>query len=312
VPDGSAELLLYQTLLGAWPLRDDALPAFAGRLHEYLVKASREAKEHTSWLHPDAVYEEALTKFADLLLAGEAAGAFPADFREFQRCVAFFGAVNALAQVLLKVAAPGVPDFSQGTELWDFSLVDPDNRRSVDFSAHARLLAALDERAAVERWALLRELLANWEDGRVKLYLTSQALRFRRARADLFVEGDYVPLGATGARREHVVAFARRRRAAWAVVVVPRLSARLAIAASRERTSPADVLPPRAWPIGLATWGETAVRLPASAPVRWRDALSGAEAIVVNPSSNPAVAPALSVGAVLREFPVALLVGEPE
>ena len=318
--DGSVELLLYQTLVGAWPLDGGELPSFAERVHDYLVKASREAKQHTSWLHPDEGYERALTGFALALITADTRSAFQADFREFQRRIAFFGAVNGLVQVLLKIAIPGVPDFYQGTELWDFSLVDPDNRRPADFAAHARLLSALDKQAAADRRGLLRELLTRWDDGRIKLLLTAEALRFRRAHAELFAEGAYLPLSATGARREHVCAFARRSGTAWAVVVVPRLSARLAAGAAREAAgvdgadseSAPDALPPLEWPVGTRAWSDTALTLPPDAPPRWRDVISGAESVAASRQSDLPRASALSVGAVLRDFPVALLRGEPD
>jgi (1->4)-alpha-D-glucan 1-alpha-D-glucosylmutase len=319
VPGGGAELLLYQTLLGAWPLRDDEEPSFVERLRGYLVKAAREAKEHTSWLQPDPAYENAFTEFAAAILKPGVSSQFRADFLAFQSVVAYYGAINALTQVLLKITAPGVPDFYQGTELWDFSLVDPDNRRPVDFAARAQLLAALREDASRDRRGLVRDLLANWEDGRVKLYLTAEALHCRRGHAELFAAGDYVPLAVTGARREHVCAFARRQDATWALVVTPRLTARLASAvrsAAQEwslddSAAHADDLPPLRLPLGRDVWGDTVVELPADAPVRWRDVLAGAEVVVAARSSPVSGDAALPVGLVLREFPMALLLGEP-
>jgi (1->4)-alpha-D-glucan 1-alpha-D-glucosylmutase len=281
------------------------------------VKASREAKERTSWLHPDTAYEEALTSFAESILASEAGRPFLADFLAFQRIVAYYGALNGLAQVLLKITAPGVPDFYQGTELWDFSLVDPDNRRPVDFDTRARLLGALPVEATGDRRGLLRELLANWEDGRIKLYLTARGLRCRRRHADLFTAGDYLPLTVTGARREHVCAFARRHGATWGLIVVPRLTARLTLTGGGEPIEPpgteptpaADDLPPLRLPLGLRVWGDTALTLPTDAPLRWRDVLSGAF-VAATPASVP-TALELPVGALLSDFPVALMLGAP-
>jgi len=317
VPEGAAELLLYQTLLGAWPLEEAEVPAFKERLRGYLVKAAREAKEHTSWLHPDEAYEAALLDFAEAILATAAGRPFLPDFLAFEAVVAHFGAVNALAQVLLKVTAPGVPDFYQGTELWDFSLVDPDNRRPVDFEARARVLAALQSAGAGDRRGLVRELLATWQDGRAKLYLTTRALHCRRRLADLFAAGAYLPLAASGEGREHVCGFARLRGAAWALVVVPRLTARLALvtangeqggAAGHEAASGADALPPLRFPLGEPLWRDTALTLPAHAPARWRDALSGAEIVAAGGAAGSSRR--LSVGAVLAEFPVALLLSQ--
>ncbi|HEY7066177.1 MAG TPA: malto-oligosyltrehalose synthase [Chloroflexota bacterium] len=317
VPDGSAELLLYQTLLGAWPLDDAERQDFRERLRAYLVKASREAKERTSWLHPDKEYEAALTEFADAILAPARPSPFLSDFGEMQQLVVFYGALNSLTQTLLKLTAPGVPDFYQGTELWDFSLVDPDNRRPVDFERRAALLAALEAAAHGDQSALLGDLLANWTDGRLKLYLTSQALHARRAHADLFAAGDYQPLHVTGAHREHVCAFARRQREAWAIVVAPRLGARLASVLGSEvaggqapGAGAADALPPLHWPLGEAAWGDTALVLPAGAPRRWHEVLSGGEIHVEAGGPGAKAAPALPLAVALRTFPLALLVGE--
>src|SRR5579883_1637717 len=318
VPDGSAELLLYQTLLGAWPLHEAEVPSFKERLRAYLVKASREAKTHTSWLHPDGAYEDALTGFAGAILAPADGSPFLADFLAFQRVVAFYGALNGLSQVLLKIAAPGVPDFYQGTELWDFSLVDPDNRRPVDFAARGRLLAALDEQESADRTGLLRGLLAHWEDGRIKLYLTARALDCRRRHAALFADGDYLPLAAAGARGDHVCAFGRRRGASWALAVAPRLPARLAATIGGGQGGPAtdqggaaDTLPPLRLPLGDTVWGDTRLLLPAGAPRRWRNALSGANVDAAAEPPDGAADLALPLGGLLRDCPVALLVGEP-
>ena len=142
--------------------------------------------------------------------------------------LAYHGALNSLSQLLLKIASPGVPDFYQGTELWDFSLVDPDNRRPVEFRKRVRLLKDIKKRESKNPGALISELLAGWEDGLIKLYVTYKALDFRRKHRDLFLEGDYVPLSCSGARENNVVAFLRKKDDRWALVAVPRLTAKLA------------------------------------------------------------------------------------
>jgi (1->4)-alpha-D-glucan 1-alpha-D-glucosylmutase len=289
VPEGSEEILLYQTLVGAWPLEEAALPAFRERLRAYAVKAAREAAVHTSWLEPDAEHERALVAFVDALLTARPGTRFRGDFVRFTRRIARYGAWGALGQVLLKIAAPGIPDFYQGAELWDFRLVDPDNRGPVDFAARVRLLEALRRRAAAGLLPLARDLLRHWEDGRIKLYLTWRALAFRRQQRDLFAGGAYLPLTATGARRENVFAFARRHGRAWAAVAVPRLLTGLA--------------PPGRAPVGRGVWGAAALALPGGAPERWANVLTG-ETLEATMSRG---ARRLPLDRIFRSFPVALL-----
>ncbi|OPZ74718.1 MAG: Maltooligosyl trehalose synthase [Firmicutes bacterium ADurb.Bin456] len=227
VPDPAGEMLIYQTLVGAWPLQEEDFPSFRDRLETYSVKAAREAKLHTSWLNPREAYERALREFISAILESSPGNPFLLDFLEFQRTCAYFGALNALSQVLLKIASPGVPDFYQGTELWSFSLVDPDNRRPVDFRKRVSLLDSLQKEEAGGRADLARKLLANWKDGRVKLYLTYKALHLRRSLGRLFENGVYVPVGVAGARYGHVCAFIRRLENNWVLAAAPRLVARL-------------------------------------------------------------------------------------
>jgi (1->4)-alpha-D-glucan 1-alpha-D-glucosylmutase len=287
-PDGNEELYLYQTLLGAWPLRDEEQPAFAARIEQHLRKALREAKTHSSWLQPDEEYEAAVIGFAAALLRAAPANDFRTDFRELADRIAVFGAWCSLAQVVLKVASPGVPDFYQGTELWDFSLVDPDNRRPVDFTRRRRLLAELQCRHdAEEGCTLLDDLLAHWRDGRVKLYVTWRALQARSADPDLFLAGDYRPLLAEGDRARHLVAFARQHEGRWLLAVVPRWVTSL-VGANQP-------------PIGEAVWADTWLPLPDGAPARWRDTFNGRELVAADGR--------LPAGAALASFPVALLLG---
>jgi (1->4)-alpha-D-glucan 1-alpha-D-glucosylmutase len=286
VPDSNEEIFLYQTLVGAWPLRDPGEARFAERLEEYLVKAAREAKVHTDWLVPDEDWEAALVAFVRALLDEEGANPFLDDLLGFQSLVAFYGAWGSLAQVVLQLAAPGVPDTYQGTELWSFSLVDPDNRRPVDWELRRRLLDELARREeAGEREALLAELVDGWRDGRVKLWVTWKALAARRADPDLFLLGDYRPLAAEGALARHLVAFARRRGDCWLVAAVPRW---LTAVTPAERPPLGDV------------WGDLRLPLPEGAPAAWRDVLSGEEAT--------AEGGALAASDLFARLPVALLV----
>ncbi|HSB72068.1 MAG TPA: malto-oligosyltrehalose synthase, partial [Candidatus Methylomirabilis sp.] len=213
-PDRNDEYLLYQTLVGAWPLAPmgpEEATAFTARIQHYILKAAKEAKLNTSWINPSEAYDEGLRTFVARILDPSPANRFLADFAAFHPFVARLGMVNSLAETLIKITAPGVPDFYQGSEVWDFSLVDPDNRRPVDFAARASLLEDLRRRIATgDLVHLARELVEQWTDGRVKLYTLHRALTYRRTAADLFQRGDYVPLPTGGQAAEHLCAFARR------------------------------------------------------------------------------------------------------
>ncbi len=228
IPDPNDEYLLYQTLVGVWPLYEMDGSDYAelvGRVQAYMEKASREAKVHTSWINPNEVYDDGLRDFVGKVLDRSVRNEFLDDFTEFQRQIARSGMVNSLSQTLLKITAPGVPDIYQGQELWDFSLVDPDNRRPVNFGRARELLRDLRGRwDDGERDGLVSEVLENWRDGRIKLWLTHRALMLRNEHPELFARGEYLPLRVTGPRAEHVVAFARRWQDRIVLVVVPRLA----------------------------------------------------------------------------------------
>jgi (1->4)-alpha-D-glucan 1-alpha-D-glucosylmutase len=259
------ELAVYHALFALWPAGGwsgvDA--AVIERIQRHALKSAREAKIHTDWLAPNDPYERSLRAFV-VAVTRSHRSRFARDVAPFARFLAFHGALNALAEVVLKATAPGIPDVYQGSELWDPRLVDPDNRAVVDLAARADLLAALDAAAPAGRGSSAASL-EHWEDGEVKLLVLSRALRFRGSLPDLFVRGRYVPLRVRGSKAEHVVAFARRFRADWAVVVVPRLTARLM--GRRAGSDPG-------WPPERGTWGSTRVILPPRAPRRWRDALT--------------------------------------
>jgi (1->4)-alpha-D-glucan 1-alpha-D-glucosylmutase len=211
-PSATFEYMLYQTLLGAWQPDDGA---FAERIQAYALKAAREGKQETSWLNPHPAYEAGLKTFIDRILDRSRSSEFLDSMQTLARRVSLLGALNSLSQLTLKATMPGVPDFYQGTEFWDLSLVDPDNRRPVDFVARAR---ALD---AVERpdW---QQLTKDWPSGHVKLAWTRQLLKLRTELADLFTNGDYAPLEVTGTHRDHFIAYARRHGRNAVVVVAPR------------------------------------------------------------------------------------------
>jgi (1->4)-alpha-D-glucan 1-alpha-D-glucosylmutase len=291
VPDPNEEILLYQTMIGAWPFRGAEVPAFKERLKAYVVKAAKEAKVHTSWIDPNPDYEHALGAFVDAIFKTSNQDKFLTDFLKFQKRIAFYGAFNALGQVLLKIGSPGVSDFYQGTELWDFSLVDPDNRRPVDFKKRIRLLEDLRRLETEGLLPVVSELLGRWEDGQIKLFITSKALECRRNQSTLFLEGDYVPLYASGRRKEHVCAYARRQGEVWIVVAVPRLLTRL--------------LPQGKLGLGQGVWGTGRLVLPREAPERWQNILTG-EMVRATPAFRRKVLPLKTV---FQRAPVALLSG---
>jgi len=256
-PSAADEYLLYQTLLGTWPaggLDEAALPAYRERISQYMVKAAREAKLHTQWVNPDTAYEAALTGFVSSLLARVRPNPFLADLHEQALGVAWFGALNSLTLMLLKFTSPGVPDLYQGNELMDLSLVDPDNRRPVDFALRERWLADMqadfdDARAP----AALAALVAAPHDGRAKLWFSARLLDLRRRAPALFELGDYTPLAARGARASHVVAYRRRLGEASVLVLAGRLFAQLGQSVGHAVGQT---------PVGESTWGDTAIPAP--------------------------------------------------
>ncbi len=284
-PLPNQEYFLYQTLVGAWPNGPD-LGDFPERLYTYLTKALREGGVSSSWGTPDLGYEAAFLAFARRLVEGPEGEGFRHRFLPFQRRVAYLGAWNSLSQVLLKVTAPGIPDLYQGCELFDLSLVDPDNRRPVDFALRERLLRAFPPDGTPPP-GLLPELRRNWSNGRIKLYLTQRALLARAADPGLFTEGRYLPLSTEGS--EGVLAFAREKGGSWAVPAVPRLPSRWAS--------------PEAGDFTLKEGLAGRLFLPPGVPGRLRNALTGEEMRPEGPDRT------LSLAALFQAFPVALLVG---
>lgn len=258
-PDANEEYLLYQTLLGTWPVdgggvpETDATKEYIARIQDYMTKALKEAKINTSWIQPNEQWDAAMRDFVAAILEPGPKNKFVPAFVSLAQEIARLGAINSLSQVLLKCTAPGMPDIYQGNETWDFSLVDPDNRRAVDYDKRREMLAGLAE-------AQPEELLAGWPDGRIKMSLTHRLLKFRRERARLFLEGNYVPLQVTGAHARSCIAFARELEGEWIMVLAPRLVARVGFPATGER------------------WQDTAVDLPSAvAGSEARDLFTGRE-----------------------------------
>jgi (1->4)-alpha-D-glucan 1-alpha-D-glucosylmutase len=282
-PDPNEEILIYQTLLGSWPSCECPQSEYLSRIQEFLIKAGREAMVHSRWTVPNLKHEKALTDFVASILEPSPDNTFLADFQPFAQKLAFHGALNALAQLMVKIASPGVADFYQGSELWDLRLVDPDNRCPVDFALRRQKLDAAEKGDCS-----LQGMVTNWQDGSIKLVATSRALRHRRERAELFLKGRYLPLEVNGQHADSIFSFARRYRNAWAVVIVPRQTTKL-------KLCPQLTGAPK-------IWGDTAVALPARAPVRWRHVLLGED--LEDSSCSDGV---ISVGGVMAKFPVALL-----
>jgi (1->4)-alpha-D-glucan 1-alpha-D-glucosylmutase len=266
VPNASEEYLIYQTLIGVWPhppVNVDPDPerdqSFIQRIQDYLTKAMREAKIHSSWLSPNEEYEVAFRQFIERILAPGAL--FAEDFNKFQTSVTRAGIFNSLSQTLLKITVPGVPDFYQGTELWDLSLVDPDNRRPVDYSHRRSLLASIRLDEEKDRAELVDELIRNPEDGRIKLFVTKLSLDLRHQNRELFERGEYIPLQPSGERNHHVIVFARKHGERAVIVVASRFFSRLA---NHSRL-----------PIGGDVWDETSIAIPQELAGCYRDHFTG-------------------------------------
>ena len=299
-PDRNDEYRFYQALVGVWPDTSTAAPEdLIVRLSEYMLKAVREAKLHTSWLTPNQPYEDALADFVRKALSGPVGARLLPAFLPFQQRIARLGLINSLAQVTLKTGSPGVPDFYQGTELWDLSLVDPDNRRPVDFHLRCRLLNDVDALLALDpaaRAARVAEWLAQWRDGRVKLLVTAAALRLRRALPEVFLGGGYLPLVTEVTVPAGVVAFARTarpdvERPDAVLFVAPRLCASI-------------VDESRPVPVGGEAWKTSRLILPPELHERmFVDVITGAEIRPTRAGENAWI----FLGEIFQTLPVGIL-----
>ncbi|WP_434388053.1 malto-oligosyltrehalose synthase [Melittangium boletus] len=298
MPEGPApslndEYLFYQTVVGAWPMGGEplspaALEELRGRIREYMLKAIKEAKVRTSWTNPDKDYEEGVARFVESCLDQGKSAAFLADVLAFKQRIERAGQHNALGQLLLKLMSPGVVDTYQGCELWDLSLVDPDNRRPVDYGLRERLLTALDQEAARNRVGLCAHLTERMEDGRIKLFVLAEGLRLRQRSAALFRQGGYQALSLSGPRADAAVAFAREHEGSLVLTVAPRYT-----------------LSALESPGGLASaYEETSLELPASyASMTFRDVFTGQQ---VRPGRRGEGA-VLPLAPLLVGFPLVLL-----
>lgn len=300
VPTPNDEYFIYQTLLGIWPPGEpdaDEMARCSVRMAEYLLKAVREAKVHTSWINPNTAYEDAVVAFADRLINAPAESAFLADFLPFQRRIARFGLFNSLSQTLIKLTVPGVPDIYQGCECWDFSLVDPDNRRPVDFGHRLASLEALQTLAALEsqqRSAGVHALCDTLEDGKAKLLVVRTALALRQRWPEVFLQGSYLPLAVKGEHAAHLCAYARLAGERIVITVAPRFFAQLLGEADR-------------LPLEEKVWGNATVNLPFHRPdSQYLCAFTGK---VMKPQPHLS-GWRLAVAQLLADFPVGLITGE--
>jgi (1->4)-alpha-D-glucan 1-alpha-D-glucosylmutase len=289
-PHPNDEYLFYQMLLGTWTREADSadgLLSITNRLIEYMTKAMREAKARTSWTHGNAEYEKAVEAFIKAVLKPGANDEFVRDFNLFQSRVAYFGRFNSLSQTALKLTCPGVPDIYQGCEMWDFGMVDPDNRRPVNFDVRRKALARIRKLHAKSPTTLISRLKKDWQTGEEKLWLVWRLLQFRNARSDLFQTGTYVPLRAMGGQSHHVCAFARVHGDEVAIAIVPRLVCGLLKGEGKE-------------PSGPDVWGDTAVVLPAELKT---DALNN----VLTGEKFSDAKNRIPVASALQSFPIAVL-----
>jgi (1->4)-alpha-D-glucan 1-alpha-D-glucosylmutase len=293
-PSPNDEYLLYQTLIGAWPIEplqsEYEWNNFRERIENYMLKAMREAKQNTSWINRNAEYETAVSSFVKALLTPDEQNRFLNDFLPFQKRIARIGLWNSLSQTLLKLACPGVPDIYQGNDLWDFSLVDPDNRRPVDYARRQRIFESIRGLRDEPDSTSVAELFETPEDGRLKMYVIWKTLCLRKEYPELFRRGDYVPLDIQGAKANHAVAFIRKFESTILIVAVPRLVSGLLNGSEHP-------------PVGPEVWNDTRIELPACVCSKtYRNIFTG-ETLATEKSETGS---ALHISNALANFPLAL------
>ena len=287
-PDIAEQYFILQTLLGTWPLDHDPDASYTGRLQEYMYKALREAKRHSCWTAPDTEYEATVARFVHRLLEAPEGAPLRDALAPFAARIGFGGMLNGLAQVVLKCTLPGIPDVYQGCEYWDLSLVDPDNRRDVDFDRRRESLAAVRQAVQEDPVQCWWDVCATWTDSRIKQLLLHLCLQTRNRYPDPFVQGEFVSLSVEGEFQDHVLAFLRHYGHTWVLAALPRL--------------PRGVAGAQAWPVG-ERWGETSIVLPRVTCGEWHCQLTGA---------RHTTGQRLPVQQVFQELPLALWVTERE
>lgn len=290
VPSANDEYFFYQSLIGTYPFDESDKTNFIERLKDYMLKSVREAKVQTAWLRPDTAYEEGFLAFVEQVLAPSKSNQFLKEFVPFQKRIANYGIFNSLSQTLLKYAAPGVPDTYQGTELWDLSMVDPDNRRSVDYKQQIVILKNIKKKAKTDNLKLIDELLSHKEDGRIKLFITYKLLQTRQENLEVFQKGSYLPLEVVGKFKDNIIAFARFYNDKMAIAVAPRFLTTL--------------IEPGYYPCGEQVWEDTQLQLPQQLQSNWQDIFS--KQVISNAKSG-----SIAIAQILRHLPVALLLNVP-
>ncbi|CDN11075.1 MAG: malto-oligosyltrehalose synthase [Richelia sp.] len=286
IPTANDEYFFYQTLIGAFPWYEDEYSTFVDRIKEYIIKAIREAKVHTAWLKPDTDYENSFTEFAEQVLKPDN-NEFLASFQAFQRKIAFYGVFNSLSQTLLKITAPGLPDFYQGTELWDLSLVDPDNRRPVNFNLRQQYLEEIKIQSDADLSSLIADLLEHPENGKIKQFLIYQLLKVRKQYSEIFQRGVYQKLNVAGSLKSHIVAFSRELGEQKIIAIAPRFITSL--------------IKEGEYPLGEQVWQETRIVSPNGSTPVWHNLLTGQQ---VQGDDT------LWIRDILQSFPIALLVNQ--
>ncbi|MFM9267654.1 malto-oligosyltrehalose synthase [Tychonema sp. BBK16] len=287
VPDTNDEYFFYQTLIGSFPFEEIENTDFIERIKNYAIKAVREAKVHTAWLRPDNDYENGFMTFIDSVLESGEQNQFLNTFLPFWQKVADYGILNSLSQTLLKITAPGVPDIYQGTEFWDLSHVDPDNRRPVDFQRRIKVLREIKAQATTNILELIEELISTKEDARIKLFLTARILEARKQYLQVFQSGSYQPLEVVGTFKENIIAFARSYEDTTVIVIAPRFLT--------------GIVKPEEMPIGKNIWQDTKLELSEEMPSVWKDAITNQ---MVESNGQ------LAIGEALNYFPCALLISQ--
>lgn len=288
IPDRNDEYFIYQTLAGTFTCSTYNYDIYVQRIRDYIIKSVREAKVHTAWIKNDTEYEENLLLFIDRILLQAEGNRFLQQFIPFQKKIAFYGILNSLSQVIMKIAAPGVPDFYQGSELWDLRLVDPDNRGKIDFILRRQYLDYINEQENFNIQNLLRELWETRDDGRIKLFLIHRLLGLRNRMKELFSNGEYIPLETHGRYKNSVIAFMRRHENETAIAIAPRFFAHLV----KEGEKPAGDI-----------WQDTGIILPEGFNFFMKDAVT---------ESEYHVSGELMLRDVLQSFPGAVLTGKSE
>ncbi|KAA9346144.1 malto-oligosyltrehalose synthase [Adhaeribacter soli] len=284
-PSKNRLFFLYQALIGAYPMAGEPEADFLDRVKEAMTKAVREAKMYSNWSEPNEAYEEGVHEFTQQLFAENSE--FRKTFIPFVQQLNFYGMLYSLGQTLVKITAPGIPDIYQGCELWDLSMVDPDNRRPVNFDLRKRQLTRMQKQAGNDRKNLLKSLLENWTDASVKQFTVWQALQCRKANPELFTEGEYIPLNLNAESAGKVLGYARKHASGWCLVLVP--------------LHVSQISKPSVFPLGEQAWSSSAVQLPAGAPATWHNYFTD-ETITGNSS--------LKLSEVFASLPVALLISE--